>query len=351
MTGRFLRVPIMRPHRCWAVLQVSILAGLLLTLNADDKESDCEVVLKVHRNTTYGALLGEDLKIDCTVAFCNNSPPTVTWYKVNTTFVPVNVSSSSHIKTEWELLKKLEGRSILIFQKLLRSDSGVYQCGDGGSVSHNINVNVHDDGKRTNVTQENNTTVDSEPTVVDLWKYMYVAPGIVAFVIIVIIISVVSMRGCKGEVLNKHAIQDMIVTLKAVISPKCHHAGKPKKVTTTENQYMAIPMAEQPFRQPSPRGSPSAPPSRRSTRRETPPSQPDEPPLPRGNEIVYGKVKEKRGRRGNAAADEGGSVVYAALNHQLPAVAAARPRRPQEETSEYAAIRVKDPSPTRLNYY
>ncbi|XP_074483789.1 uncharacterized protein LOC141763207 isoform X4 [Sebastes fasciatus] len=324
MTGRFLRVPIMRPHRCWAVLQVSILAGLLLTLNADDKESDCEVVLKVHRNTTYGALLGEDLKIDCTVAFCNNSPPTVTWYKVNTTFVPVNVSSSSHIKTEWELLKKLEGRSILIFQKLLRSDSGVYQCGDGGSVSHNINVNVHDDGKRTNVTQENNTTVDSEPTVVDLWKYMYVAPGIVAFVIIVIIISVVSMRGCKG---------------------------KPKKVTTTENQYMAIPMAEQPFRQPSPRGSPSAPPSRRSTRRETPPSQPDEPPLPRGNEIVYGKVKEKRGRRGNAAADEGGSVVYAALNHQLPAVAAARPRRPQEETSEYAAIRVKDPSPTRLNYY
>ncbi|XP_037618024.1 uncharacterized protein LOC119483705 isoform X2 [Sebastes umbrosus] len=349
MTGRFLRGPIMRPHRCWAVLQVSILAGLLLTLNADGE--DCEVELKVHRNTIYGGNLGGDLEIDCTVTFCNNPPPTVSWYKLEKAVVPVNVSSSSHIKTEWKLSDHLKGKSILIFQKLLRSDSGVYQCGDGSSVSHNINVTVHDDGGHTNVSQENNTTVDSEPTEVDIWKYMYVAPGIVAFVIIVIIISVVSMRGCKGEVLNKHAIQDMTVTLKAVISPKCHHAGKPKKETPTENQYMAIPMAEQPFRQPSPRGSPSAPPSRRSTRRETPPSQPDEPPLPRGNEIVYGKVKEKRGRRGNAAADEGGSVVYAALNHQLPAAAAARPRRPQEEASEYAAIRVKDPSPTRLNYY
>ncbi|XP_037618026.1 B- and T-lymphocyte attenuator-like isoform X4 [Sebastes umbrosus] len=322
MTGRFLRGPIMRPHRCWAVLQVSILAGLLLTLNADGE--DCEVELKVHRNTIYGGNLGGDLEIDCTVTFCNNPPPTVSWYKLEKAVVPVNVSSSSHIKTEWKLSDHLKGKSILIFQKLLRSDSGVYQCGDGSSVSHNINVTVHDDGGHTNVSQENNTTVDSEPTEVDIWKYMYVAPGIVAFVIIVIIISVVSMRGCKG---------------------------KPKKETPTENQYMAIPMAEQPFRQPSPRGSPSAPPSRRSTRRETPPSQPDEPPLPRGNEIVYGKVKEKRGRRGNAAADEGGSVVYAALNHQLPAAAAARPRRPQEEASEYAAIRVKDPSPTRLNYY
>ncbi|KAF1371826.1 hypothetical protein PFLUV_G00273400 [Perca fluviatilis] len=33
----------------------------------------------------------------------------------------------------------------------------------------------------------------------DLWMYMYFAAGIVSFVIIVIILSVVSMRGCKGE--------------------------------------------------------------------------------------------------------------------------------------------------------
>lgn len=34
-----------------------------------------------------------------------------------------------------------------------------------------------------------------------LWMYIYTAAGIVAFVIIVIIISVASMQGCKGEML------------------------------------------------------------------------------------------------------------------------------------------------------
>ncbi|KAF1371824.1 hypothetical protein PFLUV_G00273380 [Perca fluviatilis] len=143
----------------------------------------------------------------------------------------------------------------------------------------------------------------------DLWIYMYFAAGIVPFVIIVIILSVVSMRGCKG---------------------------KPKKERQTENQYIAIPMVEQPFPhasiQPSPRGTPSAPPSRRSTRRITSPSQPNELPAPRDNE------------------EEGSSIVYAALNHQLPGAAAGPPRRQQEETSEYAAIRVKDPAPN-INYF
>lgn len=158
-----------------------------------------------------------------------------------------------------------------------------------------------------------------------------------------------------------------------LISPKCHGAGKLRKETQTDNQvrrghtsstschslfkhfftiyfffgclqYMAIPMVDQPppqaSLQASPRGSPSAPPSRKSTRRKTPPSQPSELPLPRDNKHLYGKIKEDRQRRGKAAEDKGGSVVYAALNHQPPVGAAARPRRPKEESSEYAAIRI-----------
>ncbi|XP_075950884.1 B- and T-lymphocyte attenuator-like isoform X2 [Anarhichas minor] len=318
----------MRPNHRWTVLHVFILAGMLLTLKADGEESDCEVEVKVDRNTVYEAVLGEDLRINCTVEFCSGSPPTVSWYKRETTNVPVNVSSSSHIKTEWKLLKQLEGRSFLIFQKVRRNDSGAYQCQGGGSLSHYINVSVHGDGGGTNVTKNNGTriTLEQEPSE-DLWLYMYFAAGIVAFVIIVIIISVVSMRGCKGK-------------------------SKSKKETQTDNQYIAIPMVEQPFLhnspQPLPRGIPFAPPCRRSTRRKTPPSQPNEPPLPKDNEHVYGKTRGDRERRGVAVQEAGGSLVYAALNHQLPAAAAARPRRPREETSEYAAIRVKDPSPTRL---
>ncbi|XP_028428018.1 B- and T-lymphocyte attenuator [Perca flavescens] len=311
MTGAFLSVPIMRPYHCWTVLHVSILAGLLLTLNADNNDSTCDIEIRVRRGTVHEALLGEDLRINCPVAFCNNSPLTVSWYKYETSKpVPVDVSSSSHIKTEWTRPKPLEGISYLIFQKILRNDSGQYQCTTGGSMSHSINISVYGDGERNvtrNVTTEE-MIVEPEPRD-DLWIYMYFAAGIVPFVIIVIILSVVSMRGCKG---------------------------RPKKELQTENQYMAIPMVEQPLPhasiQPSPRGTPSAPPSRRSTRRITSPSQPNELPAPRDTE------------------EEGSSIVYAALNHHLPAAAAARPpRRRQEETSEYAAIRVKDPAPN-INY-
>lgn len=110
---------------------------------------------------------------------------------------------------------------------------------------------------------------------------------------------------------------------------------------------MAIPMVEQPpppaSPQALPRGSPSEPLPRRSTRRKTPPSQPSELPLPRDNEPLYGRAKKDRERPRTAVEEEeGSSLVYAALNHQLPARAAARPPRQVEETSEYAAIRVKD---------
>ncbi|KAL7370409.1 hypothetical protein ABVT39_027812 [Epinephelus coioides] len=324
MTGGFLSVPIMRPNHCWTVLQVSILAVLLLTLNADSEDSDCEVDLKVARDTVYEALSGEDLRINCTVAFCNDSPPTITWYKREKTDIPVDVSS--HIKTEWKSVNHSEGISFLIFQKIFRNDSGMYQCQSGDIVSHNINVSVHDHDGCANVSGMNSTEAPtSKPdTSSDLFMYIYFGAGIVAFVTVVILISIVSMHGCKG---------------------------KSKKKTQSENQYIAIPMEPFPHAgfQPSPRGSPSAPPPRRSTRRKPLPSQPNELPLPRDNEHVYSKVKEDRGRPRKKAEEEGSSLVYAALNHQVPARPAARPRRPMEETSEYAAIRVKDPSPSRPN--
>ncbi|XP_068446294.1 B- and T-lymphocyte attenuator-like [Clinocottus analis] len=288
----------MRPNHRWTVLHVFILAGMLLPLKAGDEASECEVAVRVHQNTVYAAVLGEDLRINCTVEFCSGSPPRVFWYKQETTAVPVNVSSSSHIKTEWKLLNRSVGTSFLIFQNVRRNDSGRYQCGSEESISHNINVSVHGVGERTNVTKNNDASGTTPEPTRDLWLYLYFAAGIGAFVIIVIIISVASMRGC---------------------------IGKSKKQTQTENQYMVIPLVERGQRE-----SPSAPPSRSSTRRKTSPSQPDEPPSLRDN--VYDQTRE----------EVGSSVVYAALNHQPPsaAAAAARPRRPREEPSEYAAIRV-----------
>uniref|UniRef100_UPI0037E8A63A B- and T-lymphocyte attenuator-like n=1 Tax=Semicossyphus pulcher TaxID=241346 RepID=UPI0037E8A63A len=312
----------MRPNRCWSVLPVFTLAGLLLTLKADSEDSECYVSINVRRNTVYKAFLGGNLKIHCTVTFCNNSPPTVSWFKREQTDVPVNVSST-RFKTEWKTLKPLEGASFLIFQDIVRNDSGVYQCRSGQDVGHGINISIYDYPESNNETQKNdtNSTTSHTERKDELWLYVYAAAGILAFVVIVIIISVASMRGCKG---------------------------KSEKGTIADNQYAAIPMVEQPFPgssvHPSPRGSPSAPPPQRSTRRKTPPPQHIEPPLPRDHEAVYSRVREDRKRQRNTMEEDRSSLVYAALNHQVPARPVARPRRQLEENSEYAAIRIKDPN-------
>ncbi|KAK5891278.1 hypothetical protein CgunFtcFv8_018549 [Champsocephalus gunnari] len=153
----------------------------------------------------------------------------VDWFKHEQTDVPVNVSSSSRIKTQWETINKSEGISFLVFPNIRLNDSGMYQCKSGDSSSHYINVFVHvDDGRgRTTVPQKNESSTHSEPKV-DSWIYMYLAAGIVPFIIIVIIISVLMCR-CQG---------------------------KSKNETQTEVQYIAIP-AEKPIAhaslQPSPR--------------------------------------------------------------------------------------------------
>ncbi|GLD63388.1 B- and T-lymphocyte attenuator-like isoform X1 [Lates japonicus] len=136
-----------------------------------------------------------------------------------------------------------------------------------------------------------------------------------------------------------HCWTVLYVSILAALVLTLNADSKSKKETQTESQYIAIPMVGQPFLdvspQPAPRESPSAPPPRRSTRRKAAPSQ-----LPRHNERICDGIKENRERQRNVEEEEGSSVVYAALNHQLPPGAAARPRRPQEEFSEYAAIRV-----------
>nr|XP_020512471.1 B- and T-lymphocyte attenuator isoform X1 [Labrus bergylta] len=309
----------MRPNTCWTRLHVSVLAVLLLILEADSTD-ECEVQIKVRSKTKYKALLGEELKIDCPVTFCDDTPPEISWFKLEETGDPINISGRSRFRSEWKTLKHLEGVSVLIIQNFVRNDSGIYRCKGGSNVGHKINVYLNESSEPNNSTQKkdiNGTHTDAE----HLWMYVYTAAGIVAFVLFVILVSLASMRGCKG---------------------------KAKSERIEDNHYMAIPMVEQPFpnprTQPSPRGSPSLPLPQRSMRRKKPLPQPIEPPSPRDNECVYSKVKVDRDQQRNTLEENGGSVVYAALNHQLPARPVARPRRQKEECSEYAAIRVRDSS-------
>ncbi|XP_040888667.1 B- and T-lymphocyte attenuator-like isoform X6 [Toxotes jaculatrix] len=203
MTGGFLRVPTMRSKHCWTVLLASTLAVLVLTSVTKGEDSECDISMKVRRGTVYNAVLGQDFSINCTVSFCNETQP-VSWYKVEKDLILVSVNYSSHIKTEWKELDRLEGTSYLIFQNTLSSDAGLYRCKSAGSVSHNINVSVNGETEFTTVTWMNVTSsikpTTGSPTHQDtFWSFVYRAAGMGVFVIIVIVICVTSKRVCHGE--------------------------------------------------------------------------------------------------------------------------------------------------------
>ncbi|XP_034031598.1 uncharacterized protein LOC117515198 [Thalassophryne amazonica] len=290
--------------------------------------SECESLIKVQRDTVYEVVIGGNLKITCSVVFCSSSPPNVSWFKFGEkTFVPVDFNRNPHIKKEWETLNHTEGKSYLVFQNILRNDSALYQCQAQGQISHAINLSISDHRNPIPTPGTPDATRSPDAPAKDFfWMYLYCAAAILVFVTIVIVTSVIAMRGCKG---------------------------KWQKEVAPDNQYMGIPMCEQASPhlsvQAPQRASPSSHhalpsivpepviysvPARQSTRKKMSPSRPHD------NKNVCKSNTEGGQRMRDMGEEEGRSIVYAALNHQILPGAAARPRKPREETSEYAAIRV-----------
>uniref|UniRef100_A0A3B3BSW0 Ig-like domain-containing protein n=1 Tax=Oryzias melastigma TaxID=30732 RepID=A0A3B3BSW0_ORYME len=75
-------------------------------------------------------------KIQCPVSFCSLPPPRVIWKKFEEPQIQINRG----IKIIWEQNNTLNGASILVFEKIHRNDSGLYQCMMKESVGHNIKV-------------------------------------------------------------------------------------------------------------------------------------------------------------------------------------------------------------------
>ncbi|CAI5638269.1 unnamed protein product [Oreochromis niloticus] len=187
----------MKHYLCRTILYLLIFAVLIITPDAQS-DSECSTEIRVRLNTVHNASVGQQFRINCTVIFCNDSPPTVSWYKVEETGVPVNVSSDSHIKTEWKHLNKSAGIFYLIFQSIVRSDSGQYQCQDGPTMGHAITVNVYDNVKLTTASWTTLAPVNTTPADT-FWPVIYRVVGSVVFVTVIILICVTSKRGCKGK--------------------------------------------------------------------------------------------------------------------------------------------------------
>uniref|UniRef100_A0A3Q2PVW2 Ig-like domain-containing protein n=1 Tax=Fundulus heteroclitus TaxID=8078 RepID=A0A3Q2PVW2_FUNHE len=245
-------------------------------------DEECTTELQVRRNTVYETFPGEELRIDCPVVFCSNSPPTINWYKTDDRWVYLN-NDTNHIVTGWETSGLSKGIFYLIFKNIVSNDSGIYRCEGGRSISHNINVTVNVYFKCALICATAKEPSKSETTNAFL-MYVYCAAGIGAFVIIVIILSVICMQGCKR---NSNPL-----------------------------------------------------PSRRTSERKTT-APPPEPRISGDNVQLYGQVVQDRKRLRNAtqAGEANANVVYASLNHGPAPREVTRPHRQMEET-EYAAIRL-----------
>lgn len=96
------------------------------------------------RDTVYNVSLGEYLEIPCSVKFCQKTEKIVTWTKLKVNVLrKVLMSSSSHISTKLIMSSPLEGMSYLMFNRIRESDSGLYRCESGDTMSFFIQVSVN----------------------------------------------------------------------------------------------------------------------------------------------------------------------------------------------------------------
>ncbi|KAK7893303.1 hypothetical protein WMY93_022455 [Mugilogobius chulae] len=179
----------------------------------------------------------------------------------------------------------------------------MYQCRFGNVVGHSINVILKGDIVNDTFQDQNETSTDSPYTDdKQMWLYLYTTVGIVGFVIVVTVISVLAIRGCNGKTKNK---------------------------AQSENQYADIPMVEHhSSHQTLPRASPER-------LHLTAPAGKRRPPLLLSSEQTNRRPQaQERSTRG------GKFCRLAALNHEHLATASPRLRLEAEERSEYAAIKV-----------
>ncbi|XP_054649104.1 B- and T-lymphocyte attenuator-like isoform X2 [Dunckerocampus dactyliophorus] len=260
---------------------------------------DCALQIFVPQKTSLEAPVGEHLQIACTIrSTCCKEFEKVSWHKAeNNTFVPV--TSDSHMNTILEHISSSEKMLRLHFTRIQISHAGLYRCQSGFSMGHLISVSVHDNPPMTNSSFRNETSPAGEAQ----WMLVASAVGTVAFVVIVICVSVLSVR--KGHTKGRTQLEDQDISMEM------------------ENQHTGV--------NPLARPTASDPP----TPKETPPSR-----LLRGGSYVSSWLSRGNEDPNRRTEDEDNSVVYAALDHRLPPGRAARPRRPKEESSEYAAILV-----------
>ncbi|XP_062389468.1 B- and T-lymphocyte attenuator-like [Sardina pilchardus] len=309
----------------------------------------CFPEVRVRRYTAWKVAEMSTLKIICPVKYCE-PPPTVTWCRLvdNTTCTPL--PENRYVRIWQELVSNEDNliKSYMEIKEATKAYSGLYKCAvSATSVGHSISVTVTGADQLENTTHTDNTNSPSPGTDgadPDWLPYVYICGGILTIVMLVMLISFLSLHGCKrssrshltdptGPSQKTEQIAEAQCPTRrssARVSPspsvpkrdrslRCHPTQSPalsKAATYDQHRLNETPSLHGLLTLPRAPPSQSSPSNQRSA-------------------LLAQHQGSPRDRRPS-------QVLYAALDHLAPRDA---PRtvpkfQPEEEFSEYASIRV-----------
>ncbi|XP_028847254.1 B- and T-lymphocyte attenuator-like [Denticeps clupeoides] len=195
--------------------------------------SPCYPEVQVKRNTVWRGQLTKPLKINCTVKYCEATPPLM-WCKYKTPYdcIPINQTDNIYMWPE------RQGHDLIYFLEIKRisiEDDGTYGCKiQSLAQGHFINISVLNDIKDTEST--NSTTEFSSPINGYDWPlYLYICSGIIVLVFTLTLASFLSLSGCKWSRREELTEQVQFVSTKMITQmptgPSCLSKRCDKKKT------------------------------------------------------------------------------------------------------------------------
>uniref|UniRef100_A0A4W5RBQ6 Ig-like domain-containing protein n=1 Tax=Hucho hucho TaxID=62062 RepID=A0A4W5RBQ6_9TELE len=281
---------------------------LFLVCNHGNAEGACDIDVLIKRNTVWNAVHQKRLTINCPVRHCGETLR-VTWCK----FEDANckqINETEQVKMGWKPFDiRSENRiAFLDFKKISMNDDGSYRCGMAGNkssiVSHAINVSVSDDSQNAK----------HDEKYLSWLPYVYICVGIVLLVVVVTAISFLCLYGCKGPTRSTNK------GIKEQAAP-CPDLSSCSKGTFSSSPFTPNPAHSDNLYNNGPYGKCINRASAHSLL------------------VTNGTLPSSDITAGGQGSNH---LVYATLNHQTPRGSPKPPHipTPQDECSEYAAIRV-----------
>ncbi|XP_041938766.1 B- and T-lymphocyte attenuator isoform X1 [Alosa sapidissima] len=161
----------------------------------------CYDEIHVKRNTAWRVVEMSTLIMNCPMKYCE-PPPTVTWCRLDADNTCTPLPENPNVEI-WQESVSNEDNLIISYMEIKKTTkdySGLYRCGvDATTTGHSISVTVTGVDQLENTTHNYNTISlpGTNGPALEWLPYVFICGGIVTVVMVVMLISFLSLHGCK----------------------------------------------------------------------------------------------------------------------------------------------------------